>query len=229
MLYLLYKKQHLVYIERIPDHSDWIIYVLLTCVVLLAILRARFPFRFLRFINLTFQTNFLKLYSRDIDTRHLFTLLSTFFNILSTSLFLFICGQYFLPEKQIDGIGWYIRISTLYAIFLLGKLWIEQIVGVLTKQSEEVSNYTYEKLMYRNLLSIYILIWNILLLLVFDKTSLTMTTAWVSIVALNIYSLISTYRRNSKQLFGHYVYFILYLCTLEISPYILIVYSLIGV
>ena len=83
--------------------------------------------------------------------------------------------------------------------------------------------------MYRNLLSIYILIWNILLLLVFNKTQLAMTIAWVSVVALNVFSLISSYKRNSKQLFGHYIYFILYLCILEISPYILIVYSLIGV
>lgn len=223
------KKQHIVYIERIPNHSDWIIYVLLICMILLAILRARFPFRFSRFINLTFQTNFLKLYSREIDSRHLFTFISTFFNILSTSLFLYICGQYFLPEKQIDGVIWYIRITTVYAIFLLGKLWIEQIIGVVAKHAEQVSNYTYEKLMYRNLLSIYIMIWNVLLLFVFDIAQLSMTIAWISIVFLNVFSLVSSYKRNSKQLFGHYIYFILYLCTLEIGPYILIYYSLIGV
>lgn len=215
------------YIERVPTHSDWIIYVLLICMILLAILRARFPFRFIRFISLTFQTNFLKLYSREIDSRHLFTFISTFFNILSTSLFLYICGQYFLPEKQIDGVIWYIRITTLYTIFLLGKLWIEQIIGVVAKRATEIANYTYEKLMYKNLLSIYIMIWNVLLLFVFDKTQLPITIAWFSIILLNIFSLISSYKRNSKQLFGHYIYFILYLCTLEIGPYILILYSLI--
>jgi len=195
--------------------------------ILLAVLRAKFPSRFYRFINLTFQTNFLKLYSREIDSRHLFTFISTFFNILSTSLFLYICGQYFLPEKQIDGVIWYIRITTLYAIFLLGKLWIEQIIGVIAKRTIEIANYTYEKLMYRNLLSIYIMIWNVLLLFVFDKIQLPISIAWISVVLLNIFSLISSYKRNSKQLFGHYIYFILYLCTLEIGPYILILYSLI--
>ena len=189
-------------------------------------MRARFPFRFTRFINLTFQTNFLKLYSREIDSRHLFTFISTFFNIISTSLFLYICGQYFLPERQIDGPIWYIRIATLYAIFLLGKLWIEQIIGVITKRTSEISNYTYEKLMYRNLLSIYIMIWNVLLFFMLEQTQLVMAIAWISIVALNIFSLISSYKRNSTQLFGHYIYFILYLCTLEIGPYILILYSL---
>jgi len=218
-----------VYIERVPNHSDWIIYVLLTCMILLAILRTRFPYRFLRLLQLTFQTNFLQLYNRDIDQRHAFTFISTFLNILSTSLFLFICGQFFLAEKNIEGIGWYIRITTLYAILLLGKLWVEKIIGVLVRRAEEVSKYTYEKLMYRNLLSIFILTWNIVLLFLLDRTQLTMNIAWISIVLLNLFSLISSYKRNSLQLFSHYIYFILYLCILEIGPYLLIVYTLIGI
>lgn len=228
-IFAIQKSQYIVYIERVPNHSDWIIYVLLTCIVLLAILRARFPYRFLRLLQLTFQTNFLQLYNRDIDQRHAFTFISTFLNILSTSLFLFICGQYFLPEKQIEGLGWYIRITTLYTIFLLGKLWIEKIIGVLISRAEEVSKYTHEKLIYRNLLSIYILIWNIILLFILDKTQLSMSIAWLSIVLLNVLSLISSYKRNSSYLFSHYIYFILYLCTLEIGPYILIIYALVGV
>src|SRR5690625_7858268 len=76
--------------------------------------------------------------------------------------------------------------------------------------------------MYRNFVSIYIIILNVLLLFVFDIAQLSMTIAWISIVFLNIFSLVSSYKRNSKQLFGHYIYFILYLCTLEIGPYILI-------
>lgn len=217
------------YIERVTKNSDWIIYVLLICIVLLAILRARFPYRFQSFISLTYQSSFLHLYNRDIDHRHLFTFISTFFNILSTSLFLFICAQFYFPEWQVDGVGWYIRIGTLYAIFLLGKLWIEQIVGVLVKQSKEVSKYAYEKLLYRNLLSIFILAWNILLLLVIQKTQLSIGLAWLSIVLLNIFSLISTHRRNSTHIFGRIFYFILYLCALEIAPYVLIIYTLIGI
>lgn len=217
------------YIERITTNSDWIIYVLLTCIVLLAILRARFPIRFQKFIELAYQPNFLKLYNRDIDQRHLFTFISTFFNILSTPLFLFICAQFYYPEWEVAGVGWYIRIVTLYTIFLLGKLWIEKIIGVLIKRPNEVSSYTYEKLIYRNLLSIFVLVWNILLIIGIDKTPLIMSVAWVSILSLNILSLISSYKRNSARLFSHIFYFILYLCTLEIGPYILIIYTLIGI
>lgn len=144
-------------------------------------------------------------------------------------MFLFICGQYFLPEKEIEGLGWYIRIATLYTILLLGKLWIEQIIGVLVKRAAEVSKYTHEKLIYRNLLSIFILIWNITLLFILDKTQVTMTMAWLSILLLNIFYLISSYKRNSRHLFSHYIYYILYLCILEIGPYILIIYTLIGI
>src|SRR5690625_6225654 len=97
------KKQHIVYIERIPTHSDWIIYVLLICMILLAILRARFPFRFSRFINLTFQTNFLKLYSREIYSRHLFSFISSFFYIFSTSFILYLCIHYFFLLLLIIG------------------------------------------------------------------------------------------------------------------------------
>lgn len=215
------------YIERVTNNSDWIIYILLTCIVLVAVLRARFPYRFQKFIELPFQSTFLKLYNRDIDQRHLFTFISTFLNILSTSLFLFICAQFYFPERQIDGLGWYIRIATLYSIFLLGKLWIEQIVGILIKRPNEVSRYGYEKLIYRNLLSIFILIWNILLITAIDKTTVIMSVAWVSVVLLNTISLISSHKRNRSQIFNHIFYYILYLCALEIGPYVLIIYTLI--
>lgn len=216
------------YIERITTPSDWIIYILLICMVLLTILRARYPYRFQRFINLTYQTNFLKLYNRDIDHRHLFTFISTFFNILSTSLFIYLCAQFYLPEWQVEGLHWYIRISTIYAIFLLGKMWIEQIVGISIKSTKEISNYVYEKLLYRNLLSIFILIWNILLLISLEITQASLGLAWVSILAVNVFSLLSVHKRNRPKLFRHFFYFILYLCALEIGPYLLIIYTLIG-
>lgn len=217
-----------VYIERVIVNSDWIIYIILTCIVLLAILRARFPYRFQSFLQLTYQSNFIKQYNRSVDQRHLFTFLSTFFNLISTSLFLFICAQQFLPTYEIEGIGWYIRIATLYSIFVLGKLWIEQIVGVITKRQNEISNYAYEKLIYRNLLSVFILICNILLLYTIPKTQMSLTIVGVTILFLNLIGLLSIHKRNSSQLFGRYFYFILYLCALEIGPYILIIYTLIG-
>lgn len=217
------------YTERIVNNSDWIIYILLTCIVLLTILRVRLPYKFQSFLQLTYKINFIKHYNRDIDQRHLFTVLSTIFNLLSTSLFLFIFAQYFFPDQFIQGIASYIQITTFYSLFTLGKMWLEQIVGIITKRQQEISIYIYEKLMYQNLLSIFLLICNILLLFVLPITQTTLSILGLGAIFLNILSLLSSHKRNSSHLFGRYFYFILYLCALEIGPYVLIVYTLVRI
>lgn len=213
------------YEERILDYSDWMVYTLLLCIVLLTLLRIRLPYRFKSFLQLAYQSNFIKHYNRDIDRRHLFTILTTMVHLLSNSLFLYIWLRYFTSKNSLQGFGGYIQTFTLYSIFVLGKMWIEQIIGITIKRPLEISNYVYEKLVYKNLLSLYILVCNILLLYTLPLTEITLIIITLSIVFLNVLSLLSIYKRNSSHLFGHYFYFILYLCALEIAPYILVVYA----
>lgn len=216
------------YTERILNNSDWIIYILLICIILLAVLKSKYSHRFETFTKLAFQITFFKLYNRDIDRKHPFTFISSFINILSCSLFLYIFFQYYKPEWKVEGIGWYIRIATFYSSFILGKLWIEQILGLLIKKDNEFSNYVYEKLLGRNMLSIFVLIWNILLLFVLGTTPATMLLACSSILVINALSVVSIYIRNHTQIFSSIFYIILYLCVLEIGPYLLIINALIS-
>lgn len=216
------------YIERLTNNSDWIIYLLLLCIVLIAILRRRYPHRFETFISISFQVAHFRLYNRDLDHKHPFTFISSFLNILSSSLFLYLCMQFYFPKWEVEGLSWYIRIATLYTILLLGKLWIEQILGLIIKRNVAFSSYVFEKLLARNMLSIFILIWNILLLYVFGISAISMLLAGASILLLNALSVVSIYTRNSKLIFSHVFYFIVYLCLLEIGPYLLIMHTMLS-
>lgn len=213
-------------IERSIENTDWIIFLLIGSLALLSIIKLSFPNRFHRFINLTYRVTFLQLYNREIDQRHPFIYLSTLLNLINTSLFLYFIANKFFPIYKIAGWLGYVKIFTLYTLFVLGKLWIEKIVGILSRREKQVTKHIFEKLIYRNLISVYIFILNILIAFVLVDSINLLYFGIISLLILNLISLLMTYRRNSFDLFPRYFYFILYLCTLDLGPYILIAYML---
>lgn len=215
-------------IERSIVNIDWIFFLLIGSLSLLSIIKLSFPNRFNRFIKLSHRITFFQLYNNEVDQRHPFIYLSTFFNLINTSLFIYIILQSKLIFNSIQLIGalGYVKIFTLYTIFILGKLWIEKIIGILSKREKQITTYIFEKLIYKNILSLYIFILNVIILLLSTYSITFFYFSIISVFLLNMISTLIVYRRNSSKLFPRYFYFILYLCTLDLVPYILIAYLL---
>ncbi|MGB1451276.1 MAG: DUF4271 domain-containing protein, partial [Marinirhabdus sp.] len=138
------------------------------------------------------------------------------------TLFFYVAAQAYLPEIYGQTPLLYLRICTLYVAFVFIKVTIEKIMGAVFNIETLVNQYLIEKITYRNLIALLFFVLDLILLYVLRPHPAVVVVFLAVVVILNCISLVSSYRKNATVIKGNLFYFILYLCTLEISPYIIL-------
>jgi len=128
----------------------------------------------------------------------------------------------FFNEFKTQGVLLYLQIVSYYTLFLGVKFYIEKIIANLFSFDEYLEIYLYHKLSYRNLMGIFLLGINILFLYTLPQSPLLLLILILILLLVNLLSLFYTYRTNEKFIIDRFFYFILYLCALEISPYLIL-------
>jgi hypothetical protein len=142
--------------------------------------------------------------------------------ILCVSIFVFLLFKVFNPS-EIEGNEWlFLQICTAYSVFVLIKFSLEKIVANIFSMDALINNYLYQKLSYRNFLGILFFAGNLFFLYVYPPTATGLIIFGGCLLALNAIALLYSYKKNGKLILGNFFYFILYLCALEISPYIIL-------
>lgn len=212
-------------IERLYEPQDWITMIFMACLIILAAARILFPQRFEEFVSLGSSGKFIVFKGKENKAFHAFNILMLLIQSLAVSVFLYIVYQYFI---EINRPPWiiFIRIFTAYFCLILIKSGIEKIIGNIFEIDERIDYYLFQKFSYRNFISLFLL--GVCLLLVYSiKPNLLILGISGGIVILaNAIALFLIYRKNQNVLSANWFYFILYLCALEIAPYI-ILYKLI--
>ncbi|MCM8568705.1 DUF4271 domain-containing protein [Gramella jeungdoensis] len=212
-------------IERIHEHQDWITLVFLACFILLVIAKILFPQRFEEFTSLLNSGKFIAFKGKENKAFHPFNILLLCMQALAVSIFLFIAYRYFY-ELQQSALIVFIRILTAYFCLLLIKAGIEKIVGNIFEMDEKIDYYLFQKFSYRNFISLFLLLASLFLIYSLNPTVLLIGVVGGTAIVANSVALFIIYRRNQSVLSANWFYFILYLCALEIAPYI-ILYKLI--
>lgn len=213
-------------IERHVDSLDWITLILLTSVILLVIVKSLYPQRFEEFYSLLTSNKFMVFKGKENKPFHPFNILMFLVNSISVSLFLFLLFRFFYGTDSISTGVLFIRIFTGYTCFVLLKFSIEKIVANIFDLDETMDYYLFQKLSHRNFISLILLIFSVILVYAVTPTSGILYAGVVFVLLANLLSLIVIYRQNQNLILGNWFYFILYLCALEIAPYI-ILYKLI--
>ena len=212
-------------IDRIHEYKDWITVIFLLCFVLLVIARMLFPQRFEEFISLLNSGKFISFKGKENKAFHGFNIILLSIQSIAVSIFLFICYNYYF-ESELEPIILYIRILTAYICLLLVKAGVEKIIGNIFEMDEKIDYYIFQKLSYRSFISLFLLIASLFLVYSLQPSGLSLAIIGASALIANAIALIIIYRRNQNVLSANWFYFILYLCALEIAPYI-ILYKLI--
>ena len=212
-------------IERIHEYQDWITLVFLSCFILLVAAKISFPQRFEEFISLLNSGKFIAFKGKENKAFHPFNILLLCMQALVISIFIFIAYRYFFEFQQ-PALIVFIRIFTAYICFLLIKAGIEKIIGNIFEMDEKIDYYLFQKFSYRNFISLFLLIASLFLIYSINPTALLIGVIGGTAIAANSIALFIIYRRNQTALGANWFYFILYLCALEIAPYI-ILYKLI--
>jgi len=216
-------------LEQILKNStipDWITLLIFFCLVITAVAKWLNSQRFNEFVMLFISNKYFLVHGKNKGIFTPFNMLLLLVQVLSVSLFAFILCSYFLSEIHLDDTLFFIQIAGYFTLFMGLKFYIEKIIANLFSLEIFIDNYLYHKLSYRNLIALVLLGVNMLLLYTLPLNSGILLTVVLLVLMANVFSLIYSYKTYEKLIRGHFFYFILYLCALEISPY-LILYKII--
>ena len=174
--------------------------------------------RFQHFILLFFSDKYLKLYSKDQNlTLSAFNILLFLAQILCYGLLISYTIYFF--NIQVDKN--LLLIFTFLGIFILFKFYTEKIIATVFNITGLAEQLHFEKLSYRNLTALFLL--PLVTLLIFSPLNkkIILFTTIILFVFLNFIGLLLTLKNHQKLIANKFIYFILYLCALEIAPYLI--------
>jgi len=214
-------------IERIFVSKDWITIILLMVITLLIFNKIRHPLKFNKLQTLLYSSSYFGSYSKSTP------LLATVFNIIFIviiviviSLLLFVAVvQYDLANNNTE-IMLFFKILIYVFSYVLVRFVIGFLLAVLFDKEKEQQYFTFLKLSYLSSFSILIL--PLLIVNFYINSPLFSQLLLIIAVLLLFYFFVLQVKNNQKFIFSKMFYFILYLCALEIAPY-MIVYKLLIV
>lgn len=208
--------------ERLIASTDWATYLLVSCFVLFALSKYFYPKRFHEFSLLPITNQYFFVHGKNDELNHPFNMMLFVAQIISVSIFVFLLFSVFNPSEVQKNEWLFLQICTAYSVFVLVKFSLEKIVANIFSLDVLMNNYLYQKLSYRNFLGILFFIGNVFFLYVFPPTVIAIAIFGGFVLAMNAIALLYSYKKNGKLILGNFFYFIVYLCALEISPYIIL-------
>lgn len=206
--------------------QDWLTIILVVCMALLAITRFTYERRFLSFIGVVSNDEYL-IKSGKYKFQDPFNLLLFMVQLLSITAFIYLVITRFNLTSALSAQILFLRVMLCYILFVGVKFLLERIIAVLFNGEEVLRPYHYHKLMFRNFLGMLLLPINALFAYSFVPDKNTVMGILIFFALLNAFSIGNIIRRYEKLITSNLFYFILYLCALEIAPY-LILYKLLS-
>lgn len=210
------------YADRLIVSKDWITLLIVGCVLLYTIAKFLYPKRFQEFMLLPITNKYFLVQGRNDQIQHPFNILLFGTQVISISLFLYLIIEIWQPEIVQENSWIFVQILTVFTVFVLIKFFIEKIISFIFDIDGVIHGYLYHKLTYRNLISVLFFLMNIVFYYAFQPSKTVLIFLIVLVVFANLISLFYSYKTYAKLIFNHFFYFILYLCALEIAPYIIL-------
>jgi len=210
------------YIERYSESIDWVTIFLMSCFVLFTVAKYAYPKRFEEFVMLPLNNKYFFVQGKNDDLKHPFNVLLFLAQVISFSLFIFLLLNFRSPDLKETNPWLFLQICTAYSFFILVKFLIDKILGSIFNIEAIVNTYLYQKLSYRNLLGIAVFVGNLIFFYVAEPSMVFILIFLSFLLILNFFTLFNSYKSFGKTILANFFYFILYLCALEIAPYLIL-------
>ncbi len=209
-------------ILRTADTADWITIILLSSIILLVLAKSLFYSRFLNFIILPFNNKYIFMYNKKEKLINWFHIFFTFFQLINFSLFVFLAGKIFFDTTENGYPFMYPIILGCILGFIFIKVVLQLANGFIFGSNKAISELIFKKLSYLNYTGLVMFLANLLLAYVARDSRIVVFVATFLILLINVIGWITLLRNHQKFITNYFFYFILYLCALEISPFIII-------
>lgn len=208
-------------IYRTVEANDWITILIFGSLLFVLLAKSLFYSRFLNFIILPFNNKYIFMYNKKERLFNWFQVLLTLFQIINTSLFIFLLWQIFMDAEGNKSPFLYPLILAGFFLFITLKVALQLGNGFVFGSYRTISDLIFKKLSYLNYGGIVLFLANVLLTYIFIDDKTVALVAVFLFLIVNLIGWITVIKNSQKLITDYFFYFILYLCALEIAPLIL--------
>tara|TARA_Y100000815_G_scaffold91417_1_gene80343 strand:+ start:549 stop:1199 length:651 start_codon:yes stop_codon:yes gene_type:complete len=200
---------------------EW--FTIATIIGLFAIVAAKFinTLRFNDFLYVVGNSKYLKIYSKDQKFVDLFDSL-LFINLtLSLSIFVSFAYSTFVTPFEFE-LASFLKIIVAVAAIVIIKTLVERLIGSLFEIDNLIDDYLFEKTTFVNYSGLVFLASNLFLLYTDISSKIIIISTLVIVFIINLIGFLTSFKNYQKLINPNFFYFLLYLCALEIGPYVLL-------
>jgi len=201
--------------------NEWYVIFFVLCLSILALAKRSFSTRFNDFLLLVGKSKYLKIYARDQKFIDQFDALLFINLIISLSLFCFLGYSTFIDSIPFN-LGAFLKILLGIGPIILIKILLERLIGSLFGIDTLMDSYLFQKTNYKNYTGLLLLPINILLVFTIPLSVNVFFVIFALIFIINLIGFITSIKTHQKTIINNIFYFILYLCALEIAPYVIL-------
>ncbi|MGC1472309.1 MAG: DUF4271 domain-containing protein [Psychroserpens sp.] len=201
--------------------NDWFTLFLLLGLVCITVSKYVFTHRFKDFLAVVGNSKYLKIYARDQKFIDGFDALLFFNGIISISIFAFISYSTLVDGSSFN-LNLFFKLLFGIGLLFLIKVLLERLIGSVFEIDELVDSYLFQKTTFKNFTGLILLPINCLIIYTVNPTKVIIYAILALIVIINILGFLSSFKSYQKLLLNNIFYFILYLCALEIGPYLIL-------
>ena len=201
--------------------EDLFTITIMVSLLLIVTVKQLFNSRFSDFLETIWSVKYIKLYSRDRKKIDLFNNLLFINFIIALSLFIHFAYSNFiepLPKDSFTLLTLFIGLAILSTV----KSGLEHVISFFIETSDIISAYNFQKATYKNFSGLLLCVINIFILFSFWDVELLIYIGFILLLLINIIGFIRFLRLYQKAVISNFFYFLLYLCALEIGPYIIL-------
>jgi len=201
---------------------DWITLALVLSLLSLTLAKYISQNKFLTFIILPFNHKYIVLSNKKGRLFNWFHILTTLFQCINLSLFVVLIKRTWDTSKIENESQVFLFIVAFTILFIAFKILLQLFKSYVFNTQKLVLDLIFRKITYFNYSSLIMFISNVILVYMLDGSKTVIYISVVLILSINAIGLAKLIK-NHQNIISHYIfYFILYLCTLEIAPLVVI-------
>ncbi len=211
--------------EVIPRHllnNDWVSGLLLLSLVCLVFAKVGFYNRFVNFVILPFNNKYIVLYNKKGRLLSGFHIAFSLFQLINLGLFIYLCRDLLPAWPEAENAWLFLVILAGILGFTLLKIAVQLLGGVIFNAEYLVSSVIFKKLSYLNYSALVLFAANLLLTYLIPGSKPVIFISIFLLAVINGIGWINILKIHQKYIASHLFYFILYLCALEMAPYLII-------
>jgi len=190
------------------------------CLIIVALSKSLFTKRFNEFILLLFNSRHTNQYIKEQRFFDLFEglLFLNFIINLGLLLHIYLSNQASNAIPQMD----VFKYALLIGLFLILKVLFERLLSSVLDIEPIIDKYIFEKTSFQNFIGLLLLPLNALLIYSIPPSHIILITLLAILLSIQLFGLFLFIKNNLNVFRKSLFYFILYLCTLEIAPYVVL-------